>query len=193
MGKVKFFIDFDDTLVQSSKRFCELYSKIYKNDTEFIKPNYRVNDLWNFGEQCPLLNKRNKHTVEDLFGMKEFFNGLKLQPNAYDVIKELNEKYDLCIVSIGTMSNLQYKAEYIKNNLSFINNAILLYNKGSHMNKSVVNCPEDSIFMDDVLSNLYSVKSKNKYIYGVEKPWNINGMSCKRLLSYDEVANEFLK
>lgn len=195
MSKQKFFIDFDDTLVQSSRRFCELYSDIYNDDLDFIKPNYRINDLWNFGEQCPLLKKYNEYNVEDLFGMKEFFRGLEMQPNAYNVVRELNKKYELCIVSIGTMSNLQHKAEYIKNNLSFIDDVVLLYNKGSQMDKSIVNCPEDSIFMDDVLENLLSVRSGHKYVYGVEKPWNVYSANCgyKRLMNYEDVANEFLK
>jgi len=190
--KQKFYIDFDDTLVQSSKRFCELYSEIYSDDLDFIKPNYRLNDKWGFEIECPLLKKRNKYTVEDLFGMKEFFKGLELQHDAYDVVRELNKKYDLCLVSIGTMNNLQHKAKYIGDKLSFIDNVVLIYNKGSEMNKSIVNCPEDSIFMDDVFKNLLSVRSVHNYVYGVEKPWNVES-SYKRLLNYEAVANEFLR
>lgn len=124
--------------------------------------------------------------------MKEFFDNLELFPLAYEVTKELSKKYELYLVSIGTMSNLQYKSEYIRHKLPFIDNVVLIYNKECNTNKAIVNCPEDSIFMDDVLSNLLSVNSRYKYIYGDEKPWNAQESNCRRLYNFHEVALEFL-
>jgi 5'(3')-deoxyribonucleotidase len=125
--------------------------------------------------------------------MKEFFDNLELFPYVYEVTKELSKRYELYIVSIGTLSNLQYKSEYIRHRLPFIDNVVLIYNKECKMNKAIVNCPEDSIFMDDVVSNLDSVNSRHKYIYGIEKPWNTEGNQYKRLYNFIDVANEFLK
>jgi 5'(3')-deoxyribonucleotidase len=140
-----------------------------------------------------LLYTTNKYTVEDLYGMKEFFDNLELFPYAYEITKELAKRYELYIVSIGSLSNLQYKAEYIKHKLPFINNVVLIYNRECKMNKAIVSCPEDSIFMDDVVSNLDSVNSRKKIIYGAEKPWNTEGNQYKRLYNWIDVANEFLK
>jgi 5'(3')-deoxyribonucleotidase len=89
-----------------------------------------------------LLYTTNKYTVEDLYGMKEFFDNLELFPYAYEITKELAKRYELYIVSIGSLSNLQYKAEYIKHKLPFINNVVLIYNRECKMNKAIVSCHE---------------------------------------------------
>jgi len=183
------FIDFDDTLVQSSKSICELYSRIFNVPV----PDYENNTEWNYSKICSLLHTTNRYTVEDLFGMKEFFDQLEFFPHAYEVMKELVKKYEVYIVSIGTLSNLQYKAEFIKHKLPFIENVVLIHNKGSKMCKKIVNTPEDSIFIDDVISNLDSVSSKYKYIYGDCKPWNTQHNNYKRLYNWIDVANKFLK
>jgi 5'(3')-deoxyribonucleotidase len=125
--------------------------------------------------------------------MKEFFDNLEFFPYAYEITKELVNRYELYLVSIGTMSNLQYKAEFIKHRLPFIENVVLIHNKGSKMCKGIVNTPEDSIFIDDVTSNLDSVSSRKKIIYGAEKPWNTQGNQYKRLYDWIDVANEFLR
>lgn len=183
------FLDFDDCIVNSSKSIVQLYSKIFNVPI----PNYEKNTEWNYSKICPLLHTTNKYTVEDLFGMKEFFDNLELFPYAYEITKELVKKYELYIVSIGTLSNLQYKAEYIRHKLPFVNNVVLIYNKECKMNKAIVNCPKDSIFLDDVTSNLDSVNSRYKFIYGEPKPWNTQGNQYKRLYNWIDVANEFLK
>jgi 5'(3')-deoxyribonucleotidase len=182
------FLDFDDTLVQSSKRFCELYSLVYN----VPKPNHEENIDYNYSKICPLL-KTNKYNVEDLYSMKEFFDNLELFPYAYEITKELTKRYEVYIVSIGTMSNLQFKSEYIRHRLPFIDNVVLIYNKQCKMNKSIVNTPEDSIFIDDVTSNLDSISSRQKFVYGVPKPWNTEGNQYKRLYNWIDVTNEFLK
>jgi 5'(3')-deoxyribonucleotidase len=183
------FIDCDDTIFQSSKAIAQLYSRIYNVPL----PDYQNNTDWNYNRICPLLKERNEYTVEDLYGMKEFFDHLELFPYAYEITKELTKKYELYLVSIGTMSNLQYKAEYIRHRLSFIDNVVLIYNKECKMSKAIVDCPEDSIFIDDVVSNLESVKSRHKFIYGEPKQWNTEGNQYKRLYNWIDVANQFLR
>lgn len=191
--KQKFFIDFDDTLVNSSKRFYELYRQIYEYDPYFKSAKYEDNLEWNYSTICPLLALYNEYTVEDLFGMKEFFDGLELFQNAYEVTKELTKRYELYVVTIGSINNIIYKLEYIRNTLPFIENIIPIYNKNCTMNKSIINCPEDSIFLDDVTTNLDSVNSRHKFIYGVPKPWNTEGNQYNRLCNYVDVANKFLR
>lgn len=127
--------------------------------------------------------------------MKELFDNLELFPNAYEVIKELSKKYELWLVTIGTDDNLFNKIPYIKYKLPFIKNKLYINNSNSKMNKCVLSppfAPEDSIFMDDVYSNLISANVNHKYcfgkVYSYNKEWTGN-----RLYNYIDVANEFLR
>jgi len=185
----KIFLDFDNTIVNSTKSFCETYSELYQDHPNFILPKWEEVNCWNFENQCTLL--KTNEDVEKIFSMELFFIGLEfIDEYTYKILKELNEKYQIIITSIGTYDNITYKSQWVKGNLPFIKDSIFLINNGCKMNKSVVNM-QDSIFIDDVTTNLDSSNAVNKYIFGKEYPWSQTN-DYHRLWNWTDVAKELL-
>jgi 5'(3')-deoxyribonucleotidase len=88
--------------------------------------------------------------------------------------------------------NIARKAKWIKNNMPYINDAILLTNQGIKMDKGIVNMDyPGSIFIDDVKSNLDSSNAKRKILFGKRFVWNRewNGERCE---TWSEVGERLL-
>jgi 5'(3')-deoxyribonucleotidase len=192
MNKPKLFLDMDNTLTNSTKAFCESYNYIYKYHKDFKPAQWRLVKKWNFEDQCKNLNSHSD--VLEIFENPIFFKFLKLiNHNTYEVVRELNEKYQIIVISIGTPKNLSLKSLYLNDTLPFIKDYILLNNENCEMNKSIIqmNYP-NSIFIEDVTTNLDSSNAQNKYIFGEEYPWSqTNGY--KRLWNWTEVAEKLLQ
>lgn len=185
MIKQKLFLDFDCTIANSHKAYCEVYNQLYCNHKDFVPADYLKVKEWSLKDQCPLV----EHSIS-VFGHPKFFEILEFMPNAEEIIKELHNKYQIIICSIGTFDNISLKSQWIKNNMPYINNMILINNEGIKMDKSIVNMNE-SIFIDDVSSNLFSSNSEMKILYGQKFKWNENwqGLWCK---DWFEIANLLL-
>jgi 5'(3')-deoxyribonucleotidase len=114
-------------------------------------------------------------------------------PNAKEVLKELNNKYNIIICSIGTNMNLSRKAKWINQYLPFIKNCILINNGNSLMDKSIVNM-KDGILIDDVGSNLISSNAKYKICFGKIFPWNAElPQDYIRIADWKDIENYLLK
>lgn len=162
------FIDFDGVIVDSKKAFVNYYNNHYQDKPGFIEADENKCNKWNFSDICPLAID----DVEDIFGQEELFNSLEFFPNAKEILEELNKDYRVIIVSIGTYNNIHHKSKWIKENLPFIKESILLAKKtGEMVNKSLVNM-EGSIFIDDVSENLHSTNADLKLRFGREYSWN---------------------
>lgn len=191
MTKTKLFLDMDGTLTSSCKAFCEAYNIIYKYHKCFTYANWELVREWNMQDQCTCLKSHSD--VLEIFESPVFFKMLKfINHNTYEVAKEISKKYQVIIASIGTPKNLSLKSLYLKDNLPFIQDYILLCNNGCKMNKEIIqmNYP-DSIFIDDVTTNLDSSNAQNKFIFGLEYPWS-ETKNYSRLLDWTEVANKLL-
>lgn len=166
----KLYLDFDGTVVNSVKSFCRTYHKLYKTHPDYIVPQWYLVNEWNFQDQCHLL--QGTTDVEKIFGMQLFFENLEfIDEYTYEILKELNEQYQIIICSIGTYDNISLKSQWIKDNIPFIKDSIFLVNVNSTMNKSSVNM-QDSIFIDDVAINLNSSNADLKLCFGDVKSWN---------------------
>ena len=191
MSKIKLYLDMDNTLTNSTKSFCESYNFIYEHHKDFTPANWELVDTWNFSNQCPIL--KSDSDVLDIFENPLFFDCLELMnDNTYEVLRELNERYQIIIVSIGTPINLSRKALYLQETLPFIKDYALLYNNGIKMNKEIIqmNYP-DSIFIDDHIENLISSNAINKYVFGKDYPWSQTN-DYERLWNWTDVANKLL-
>jgi len=191
-NKPRLFCDFDNTLVQTTSAFCSVYSQIYKNHPDYKTPNYKAVNKWDFGDELPLL--KGVKEVEEIFGMKELFNNLELiNHNTYDILKELSNKYEIILISIGSFSNIKHKTIWVDNNLPFITEAMFLVNKNCKMDKSLLNAiGEGNIFIDDVESNLNSVTTvERKICFGDIKSWNENWQG-ERTFNWTDIANKLL-
>jgi len=190
-SKTKLFLDMDNSLTNSTKSFCESYNILYKYHKDFKPANWEEVNEWNFGDQCPIL--KSETDVLEIFETPIFFKLLKLiNENTYEVTRELNEKYYVIIVSIGTPINLSRKTLYLQETLPFIKDYALLYNNGIKMNKEIIKMDyPESIFIDDHVSNLISSNAVNKYVFGKDYPWSKTN-DYERLWNWTDVAKELL-
>lgn len=189
--KPKLFTDFDNTLVGTTEAFVKTYSQLYKNHPNFIQPNWKDVNEWDFKDTCKLLNGTEE--VEKIFGKIELFNNLKLiNYNTYEILKELNNKYEIILVSIGSYNNISFKSQYVKKNLPLITESIFLVNQGCKMTKALVNMQgEGNVFLEDVKSNLDSVQVDRKICFGVTKSWN-QEWTGERAFDWTEVGELLL-
>lgn len=168
--KRKLYLDFDQTICNSIKSFCSVYSDIYKYHKDFKQPNWRKVNKWNFSDEAPLVEN-----VEDIFADKRFFNRLEfIDENMKEVLYELNKIFDITIVSIGTYKNISLKSLWIAKHLDFIQNSIFIVNKGCKMDKSIIKMNKDDIIVDDHQNNLFTSSAGTKICFadcGI-KEWN---------------------
>jgi len=186
--KQKLFTDFDNTLINSTKRFCSIYNKIYKYHENFVPANWELVNTWNFKDQCSLIEN-----VEEIFKMKRFFKNLPLiNDNTYEILIELSKKYQIIIVSIGTYENISLKSQWINEHLPFIKESIFLAKNGSYSSKDLVNMSgKGNVFIDDVVTNLNSVQVERKIAFGDIKSWN-EKWNGERALNWTEVRELLL-
>jgi len=189
MSKPKFFVDMDLTIVDSVKAFCQTYNIIYFEHPYFVPSDPDKLISYDFRCICPLLQTQNDK--DKIWGCRAFFAYLEfIDKDTYDVLKKLNEKYQLIIVTIGTLKNLALKSEWLETNLPFIKDCILITNEGNKMDKSIVNM-NGALFLDDIPSNLESTNAERKILFGKIYPWNENwqGEHC---LTWKEIEQMFL-
>ena len=188
--KPKLFTDFDNVIINATFQFCKIYNQIYKYHQDFIPANWKLVNVWSFSDQCPLIEN-----VEEIFKMNRFFKNLSLiNNNTYEILQELNKKYHIIIISIGTYDNISLKSQWINEHLPFIKESIFLVKNGSYVGKEIINMSgKDNVFIDDVVSNLNSVMDNNlrKIAFGDIHSWNIN-WDGERALDWTEVKKLLL-
>lgn len=166
-SKPKLFIDFDSTIANSVKAYCNAYNKMFRHFPNFVPADWTESYAWDLKDVAPMVDD-----VNFIFGHSEFFDCCEFyDDDTYKVLKELSEYYEIIVASIGIPNNLAYKAWWLETNLPFVKEYVLLCNKGCKMNKSVINM-QGAIFIDDVVSNLESSNARMKICFGVERDWN---------------------
>lgn len=186
MDKTKLYLDFDNTIINATQKFCSIYNRTYRYHPDFIPAKWECVDRWDFKDEAPLVTN-----VEDIFKSRMFFEDLPfINDNTYEVLKELNEKYHIIIASIGTYGNISLKSQWIGEYLPFIKDSIFLVNGGSKMDKSLIDM-NNSIFIDDVVSNLNSSNAKHKIAFGDVHSWNEN-WTGKRCYNWADVKNRLM-
>lgn len=186
MSIQKLFIDFDNTIINTNKAFCEVYNSLYCFHPDFTPADYTKVTNYNFSCQCPLVNNPLELFEEELFfDVCEF-----IDVNTYEVLQKLNQKYKIIILSIGTPKNIANKAYWLEEKLPFINDYILIKNSGCTMDKSIVNA-EGSIIIDDIPSNLRTSNAETKILFGKIYSWN-TGWKGKHCRDWSEVGRRLL-
>ena len=172
MDKQKLFLDMDGVVLDSVTAYTSTYNILYNLHPNFIPADPAKNRYYDFHEICPL-EKNPLH----IFSHSLFFNKLEFMPNANEIIKELCEKFQVIICSLGCFNNISLKSQWIKENMPYIKDAILLTNQGIKMDKSIVNMrhrygDRGSIFIDDLKSCLDSSNAERKILFGERFDWN---------------------
>jgi len=182
MNKETIILDFDCTIVDSISAYCKVYNEIFNANAN---PNKITS--WGMSEQCPLGD------VEKIFASSLFFDYLEFMKDANEVIKNLCNKYNVIICSIGTPNNISNKSLWIKSNMPYIKDCIFIVNDGGKMDKSCIDMRNIKAFIDDNFENLMSSNcdSENKYCFGKVYDFNQN-WSGDRLSNWKDIEKKFL-
>lgn len=138
-------IDMDDVIC--TEGFIKLVNK-------FLNTNYNTEDANSYYVQDLIPEEKREDWIK-FFANNNVYNEAILMPDAYEVIKKLNEKYEIYISTAYIFRDeeknsgdlLKNKFNYLYENLPFINpNRYIFIN-----NKNLLNC---DIIIDDKISNL---------------------------------------
>ena len=151
---MKLFIDFDNTIANSSEVIVDMLNEHFGKNENFEKlRKYDFSDLF---PECSYWD------IEKFFNSDEMFERLKIFPNMIETVDAFKDFFDeISIVTIGTKDNLENKKIFLKENnleLTFYE----IENNG-RSDKSSVDM-HNGVFIDDHIGCLHSSNAKIKIL-----------------------------
>lgn len=151
---MKLFIDFDNTIANSSEVIVDMLNEHFDKNENFEKlRKYDFSDLF---PECSYWD------IEKFFNSDEMFESLKIFPNMIETVDAFKDFFDeISIVTIGTKDNLENKKKFLKENnleLTFYG----IENNG-RSDKSSVDM-HNGVFIDDHIGCLHSSNAKIKIL-----------------------------
>ena len=151
---MKLFIDFDNTIANSSEVIVDMLNEHFGKNENFEKlRKYDFSDLF---PECSYWD------LEKFFNSDEMFERLKIFPNMIETVDAFKDFFDeISIVTIGTKDNLENKKRFLKENnleLTFYG----IENNG-RSDKSSVDM-HNGVFIDDHIGCLHSSNAKIKIL-----------------------------
>lgn len=151
---MKLFIDFDNTIANSSEVIVDMLNEHFGKNENFEKlRKYDFSDLF---PECSYWD------IEKFFNSDEMFERLKIFPNMIETVDAFKDFFDeISIVTIGTKDNLENKKRFLKENnleLTFYG----IENNG-RSDKSSVDM-HNGAFIDDHIGCLHSSNAKIKIL-----------------------------
>lgn len=130
---------------------------------DFLKTNYTVEDVKGYYIQ-DLVPIEMKNEFVKFFLTQNTYSHSKINDNCIEVIKKLNEKYEIYFCSSYVFRDspensgifLMQKFDFLKNNFPFIDPSRFTFQS----NKSLLNC---DIKIDDIVRNLKNAEMKILY------------------------------
>ena len=183
--KKVFIIDFDDTLVKSSECIIKMINKRFGT-------NKTIKDLkdWNYKS---IYRGMTQELVLELYEQEEFFDMVEEQDGAADFIERNSDVYKFVICTKGSLKNLDLKEKYCKEHfgdkIQFY--GIEMPKDNPHLDKSILNCMNPAVCMDDHRDALNSLECPAKIIMtnGASYYWNKiegNGETLYMVKDFDE-------
>lgn len=174
------YLDFDNTLVNSTKAFCTVYNANRMPEEKLA--DWTKVTRWDFTDECPNLTPKQ---IEDYFGKDYFYMKLEFMPDALRALKELVKTYEIRICSIGSPANISKKVEWLEENLTSvipeITDGIFLVKNNGKMGKECVDM-RHGIIVDDSWTNVSTSNAELKITFGIKAEWN---KDCKGLRAKD--------
>ncbi len=151
---MKLFIDFDNTIANSSEVIVDMLNEHFDKNENFEKlRKYDFSDLF---PECSYWD------IEKFFNSDDMFERLKIFPNMIETVDAFKDFFDeISIVTIGTKDNLENKKRFLKENnleLTFYG----IENNG-RSDKSSVDM-HNGVFIDDHIGCLHSSNAKIKIL-----------------------------
>ena len=184
MNKLKLYIDFDNTLVNTTEAICTLYNERYKHHSSFRHARWWEVHRYDFADECHLLPLEEMHSM---FEEDEFFKVVNFMPVASEITLELADYYDIYIVTIGTPKNLELKKEWLKHHMGYVKGFIGV-DTNKYKDKSSVDM-SDGIHIDDVSKMLHTSNAMRRICYGDIEPWN-KDWTRERCFNWYEIYRE---
>jgi 5'(3')-deoxyribonucleotidase len=152
-------IDIDNTIGNLIGHYLSTYNLKYNS---CIDTNIEKFDKWGFPEFTHSYNKSSsfeeeKEKMINIFNSSGFWETLPLLPNSDKVLKFLNKKYDIYLVTSPSFESPFFFTErikWVKNNLSFFDYKKLIFCKNKSLFKS------NYILIDDYPENLLNFEGK---------------------------------
>lgn len=148
---MKLYFDFDGTIADSIRAICEMYNARYWNHPDFVKAIPEDGHKWDMLDICPLAFDGE---IKEMFSALDSFNRMRLFDGAYESLKRLSENHEIILVTVGTLQNIRYKADWCDNNLKgVLHQWHFVGGNTLKMDKSFIN-HHDGIIIDDHQGNL---------------------------------------
>lgn len=170
-GKIKnvkqfnLFIDFDNTLVNSTKQSVAMLNKKFNKNMDWRNlKRYDYKDLF---------KNISTNDVIELFEDEEFFNNVETYDDVKDVLFQVGNNYNISIVTCGNKNNLALKNKWLSENFKGLYDNYYYLNNVK-LDKSGVNM-KNGIHIDDHIDALRSSNAKIKILFkhdGIETNWN---------------------
>ena len=154
---MKYFIDFDDTLVFSKEAVVKILNKMFSMNKSIENVS-----KWDFSD---LHSEINTKLIKEIFESDEFWDNVEINEYAISV---LNSK-DVYVCSCGTPINLQKKEKFIRNN--FPKFKMLFVENGN--DKKIFDM-KNGIQVDDATDFLIGTNAKYKILLknNIDVEWN---------------------
>lgn len=147
MTKKRIAIDMDDVMAAAGKKILYTYNIII--GTDFNEHHFTGKEYYE------VLKEENYHVVREEIFKPGFFRNMEVMPDAVEVIRKLQERFEIFIVSAATEfpNSLKEKIEWLEEHFPFISW------------KNIVLCGDKSIIsadflIDDHEKNLRTFKGK---------------------------------
>lgn len=118
----KIGIDLDDTMNNNLEVWLDVYNKRYKDNLSL----YDITS-WNIDKFC---KKCTKTQLFDIIKEKDYYYNLEPKPNAIEVVKKLNEVYEIYIITdwtYGGPNSIIDKCKWLKKYFPFIKDKNIIF------------------------------------------------------------------
>lgn len=172
----RLIIDMDDVMADATGQFINFYEK------EFGARLHK--EKLNFKEELEGFPAHRREAIYQYTSRKDFFRTMEVKEYSQGVMKSLNEKYELFIVSAATEfpNSLSEKMEWLGEHFSFLHWKQMVF-CGS---KAVV---YGDFMIDDMAYNLEHFNGE-KFIFTA--PHNLQYQQFERLNDWKEIGERFL-
>lgn len=181
-----FYIDFDNTLLNTVKIYCDTYNSVYSGKAEWTRSK-----TWNLEDECPSLYDG---MADDIFDTAMWWHMENSREYYYygaiDFVDYACRIGKAFIVTVGTDSNIINKGKFINTTLNENLGKLYIVKKDAFEIKSKIDM-SDGIIIDDRIDVLNQSNALYKVRFGEDfewnkdwKPNNITTFSCK---TWDEM------
>lgn len=148
---MNYYVDFDETLVQSTKAVLSILNKKYGT-------NFKPTDVkkWDYSDCFPNMNIE---YIEKIFESDEFFENLEFIEGAKEWLE--NHLEDVTIITKGSLKNIIQKVTFFEKQNINIKSFIGLSLDKSKRHIDMTN----NVFIDDVSENLNESNATYKILF----------------------------